>query len=236
VPRDSANEEVDRRARLENVWLRRPIIVILVIIFLSALALSPGRQVRFDYNLLHMQSAGLPAVIFQDKLIQSSTKSVLFGAVVADSLTQATNLAAAITNLSAVESVETMAGYLTEDQTGKLALLGKIKQVASEIQFSPVDTRPVDVPELTQTLWSLHGYCGLAVDEVKDDPALREQLTVLRQAISALLRRLLLDDRRAVGKKLAEFQQALFNDVRETFLAIQHQDDRERLKALGYLE
>ncbi len=146
--------EVDKRARIENLWLRRPVTVILVILAVSGLALRAGRHVRFDYNLLHMQSAGLPAVIFQDKLIESSTKSVLFCAVVANSLTEATNLAAAITNLSSVLSIDSMGEYLTEDQTGKLAWLGKIKKVAAEIQFAPLDTRPADVRELTQTLYA----------------------------------------------------------------------------------
>src|SRR6185436_10783823 len=80
---------VDRRARIENIWLRRPMIVISIIVVLSLLALIPARRLRFDYNLLHMQSAGLPAVVFQDKLIRSSNRSVLFGAVVADSLPEA---------------------------------------------------------------------------------------------------------------------------------------------------
>src|SRR5687767_2838917 len=82
--------EVDRRARIENFWLRRPVMVITVVVALSALSLIWGRRVYFDYNLLHMQSAGLPAVIFQDKLIKSSTRSVLFGAVMAHSPLHAT--------------------------------------------------------------------------------------------------------------------------------------------------
>src|SRR5262249_23346941 len=42
--------EVDRRARIENIWLRRPVMVILVIIGLTLLALLPVRPVSFDYN------------------------------------------------------------------------------------------------------------------------------------------------------------------------------------------
>ena len=75
-----------------------------------------------------MQSAGLPAVIFQDKLIQSSSRSVLFGAVIADNLEQATNLVARIKKLPTVSDVETMATYLAGDQTRKLELIHQIKQ------------------------------------------------------------------------------------------------------------
>jgi len=223
--------EVDRRARIENAWLRRPIIVIVVILVLSALAVLPARKVRFDYNLLHMQSQGLPAVIFQDKLIQSSTSSVLFAAMVADSLTQATNLIHAITNLSSVAKVESMVPYLTEDQTGKLALLRELKGVVAEIQFQPMDLRPVNVAELDSTLYSVHGYCALAANspDLADEPVLRQQLLSLRQAVSQLRRRLLVGDPKTCSRKLADFQQALFRDVRDTFDSIRNEDDRDRL-------
>jgi len=223
--------EVDRRARIENVWLRRPVSVIIIILVLSGLALMPARKVSFDYNLLHMQSKGLPAVVFQEKLIRSSNKSVLFAAVVTDSLPEATDLAAKLTNLPVVASVESMAPYLTEDQRGKLALLKEIKKVATEICFGPVDLSPLNVSNLTQTLFGLHGYCGAAASTVKnDEPELYQQLLLLRQAVERLQNHVRLAERGAVAEKLADFQQALFIDVRETFLAIQHQDDRERLR------
>src|SRR5258706_6942621 len=141
--------EAGRRARIENVWLRRPWIVFGIVGLISVLALIPIRKVRFDYNLLHMQSAGLLAVEFQDKLIRSSTnRSVLFAAIVADNLTEATNLTARIQQLPTVGGVETMATYLAADQTRSLELIRQIKSIARQIHFPPVDTRPVNVPEL----------------------------------------------------------------------------------------
>ncbi|MCI0747314.1 MAG: MMPL family transporter [Verrucomicrobia subdivision 3 bacterium] len=224
-------EEVDRRARLENVWLRRPYTVITMVGLLTALSLVSARRVYFDFNLLNMQSAGLPAVIFQDKLIQSSTRSVLFAAVVADSLPAATNLITQITNLPTVAAVESMARYLTEPQEKKLEMLTDIKALAAEIQFQRVDMEPADLRDLTQTLWSLHGYTGLAAAETrKEEPELHRQLVSLRRAISSLLQRMLLGERKQTAEKLGEFQQALFIDVRETFDSIQNQDNSGPLR------
>jgi len=230
VLESQAAAEVDRRARIENFWLRRPVMVVVVVVILTALALIPLRKVTFDYNLLHMQSKGLPAVVFQDKLIHSSTRSVLFGAIVATNLTQATNLIVILTNLPTVAAVDSMAPYLTQDVTGKLKLLSEIKQLASEIHFPPVDPRPVDVKELDQALFSFNGYLGLIAKKVEtNDVKLHDQVVSLRQSVSALRQRLLLDDRSTTADKLAQFQQALFNDVGETFAAIQQQDDRGSL-------
>ena len=66
--------------------------VTLITAMLTLLALTQFHKVYFDYDLLHMQSKGLPAVIFEQKLLNSSKKSVLFGAVVADTPEQAVKL------------------------------------------------------------------------------------------------------------------------------------------------
>ena len=124
-----------------------------------------------------------------------------------------------------------MATYLAEDQTRKIELIGDIKAIAKQIEFPPVDPNPVDVPELDRTIWSFEGYCRLALPKVKDtELELYKHLDALRASIVELRRRLLLGDRKEISQKLAEFQQALFNDVRETFEAIQNQNNSERLR------
>jgi hopanoid biosynthesis associated RND transporter like protein HpnN len=217
-------EEIDRRARLENIWLRRPLIVILVVAGITALSAWAGRNVRFDYNLLHMQSRGLPAIIFQDKLIHSSPRSVLFGAIVATNVTHATNLITTLTNLPTVSTVDSMGPYLAQDASQKLGLVEEIKRIASEIKFEPADRQPVDVASLNQALFSLYGYLQLIAHKVEGtDAKLHAQVLSLRQSVSALRQRLELDDRAITSAKLAQFQQALFDDVRETFESIQQQ-------------
>jgi hypothetical protein len=224
---------VDRRARIENFWLRRPVTVVLVIVALSLACVGPARRVNFDYNLLNMQSRGLPAVIFQNKLIQSSTRSVLYGVVLATNLSHATNLLAAITNLPTVAGVDTVVPYLTEDQTGKLRLIAEIKRAVAAIRFPPADARPAGLPELDQALFSLHGYLGLILPRVENrNPELHGQVLRLRQAVSALRQRVVTEQQRpAAAARLGAFQQALFNDVRDTFTTIQNQDETHPLRA-----
>ncbi len=224
--------EVDLRARIENTWLRRPVTVALVMAALTLAALIPARRVKFDYNLLNMQSEGLAAVLFQDKLIESSPRSVLFGAIVATNAVQATNLIATLQRLPTIATVDSMAPYLTEDVGGKLDVIREIKGIVSEIQFQPVDTNAVNVPELDQSLFSLHGYLGLVLEKLgESEQPLRGQVVSLRHAISVLRQRLLLDERAPTAEKLARFQQALLDDVRQTFESIQQQDAGGKMTA-----
>jgi uncharacterized protein len=230
---------LERRARLEKLWLERPILVSAITLGLCLVSLWKASRVPFDYNLLHMQSKNLPAVEFEKKLIDSAGQSVLYCGIIAQSLTEALELESRITNLPAVASVDSMARYLSEEQTRKLELVGEIKKELAPVRFAELDVHPVNVPELSQTLWFLEGYTGLAIGELQPagnespneaNKELLENFKSLRQAIAQLRKRMLDDPPRASGK-LAAFQQALFSDIRQTFDALKNQDNRERLRA-----
>jgi hopanoid biosynthesis associated RND transporter like protein HpnN len=233
---DHKTGAVERRARIENMWLERPVLVTVIVGALCVLALTQVRKVYFDYNLLNMQSAGMPAVVFEQKLIDSADKSVLYAAVVADSLAQAVELQTRIEKLPTVASngVQSMAFFLNEDQTEKLALIGQIKQEVASLKFNAPDLQPVNIENFSSTLYSLYGYAGAALDEIKNGSTnLTAQLTTLREAIDTLRKEMLSGDASARDEhadKLAEFQRALFSDIRETFQTLQNQDDRAPLR------
>jgi uncharacterized protein len=224
--------KLERRAKIENLWLTRPRRVIAITIATCIAALIPARKVYFDYNLLNMQSEGLSAVVFEKKLINSANKSVLYGAIVANSLDDALKLEAKLTNLPTVASVdlagiEDMARYLTEDQSKKLVMVSQIKQEVATVLFAPIDTSPVNVNDFRGVLFGLSGYTQLALPEVPPD--LRPAFTNLHEVIIGLDRQLVTSPSNHVAQKLASFQQALFRDLRDTFTTIRTQDDRARL-------
>ncbi len=230
---DHQQGDVDaRRARIENLWLQRPVLVTIITVILCAAAATQIHKVYFDYDLLHMQSAGLPAVQFERKLLDAD-KSVLFGAVIATNLQEAQLLEQQITNLPAVGSVESMTPFLTEDQPTKLETIGEIKDVLASIRFPAPDARPVDIPQLSATLYSLYGYLGMAYDESQaEEPGLAKQFLSLRQAIIDL-RKTMLNGNEISGNhavKLARYQTALFDDIRETFQSLRDQDNSGPLR------
>jgi hopanoid biosynthesis associated RND transporter like protein HpnN len=215
------------RARLERLWLDRPVAVTIIVLVISALAAIPARKVYFDYNLLHLQSEGLPAVEYEHKLIESASKSVLFAAVIATNKEHALLLENQLTNLPSVATVDSMAKYLVGDQAARLAKVAAIKREVAGIRFASIDPNPVNIDDLSRTLWALHGYLGLALDELagRDERELEKNLRALRSAIEDLRHALLTGDQRRVSEQLAAYQRALFEDLRETFRAIRTQDD-----------
>jgi uncharacterized protein len=230
----------DRRARIENLWLQRPVLVMILTVLLCGLATSQRNKVHFDYDLRNMQSAGLPAVEYEKKLLNAGVdigstngggKSVLFAAIVADSPADAVTLEARVKKLSAVaqkDGVDSIAPYLVEDQTGKLQVVREIKRELAPIHFGNTDRNPVNIRELSRCLYSLYGYLGAAFEAVgTNEPALSREFASLRHTVDEFRKRMLAGDDAqlaANAKQLAAFQQAMFNDVRETFQSLQNQD------------
>lgn len=226
--------EPKHRAQIENIWLKRPRIVMIVMALLCILAATQLHKIYFDYNVLKLQSPNLSSVQAEEKLIRSAGQSLIYGAVIADSATEAVKLERQMTNLPAVASCVSMADYLVEDQRGKLKLIGEIKQVLQPLEFLPPDPQLVNIPELSRTLYSFYGYCGMALDEIgTNEPALSKQFVSLRQTIDAFRRDMLAGSPAQVeinARKLAAFQMALFNDLRDTFISLKNQDDSSPLR------
>ncbi len=220
---------------MENIWLKRPVVVTVIIISISALAALQLKHVTFDYDLLNMQNQHMPAVEYAHKLISSADKSLLFGAVVADNFDEARTLETKIRALTnEVADVESIAGFMGEDQNEKLRLVSQIKEIVNPLQFGEPDPRPVDIYGLSRTLYSFSGYCGQALNVVRNsDPELSRQLVSLQLTIQQF-RKAMLSDNDAVlaehADKLAQFQQALFGDLRDTFTLLQRQDDSTPLQ------
>jgi uncharacterized protein len=239
---DHVQGDIDaRRARIENIWLQRPKVVTGIVLALCALAATQIPRVYFDYNLLNMQSAGLPAVEFETVLLDASrestnanSKSVLFGAVIATNLQEAARLEQQLTNLPVVAGVESIARFLVEDPSRKLPMIHQIKQDLASLQFEEPDREPVNIADLSSTLYRTGGYLGNAIDAtVKDEPALSKQLASLKGSIDDLRKEINRGDaeeHRVTSQKLGTFQQALFDDVRETFDAMKNQDDSGPLR------
>jgi hypothetical protein len=182
-----------------------------------------------------LQSKGLPAVIYEKKLLFSG-QSVLSAAVVADSLQEAREIEEKVKKLPTVASVDgddrgdSIFALLTGDQTAKLRTVDAIKKEISDLHFSMVDDGPVRLHDLSATLYVTMGYLGLSAETVKNDrPELAEQLLSLRLAVSDF-RVKMLSDGLLIPQRLQKFQQALFDDIRHTFETIKNQDTSCRLK------
>ena len=228
--------EISTRTRIENFWLQRPVIVLGITASLCVAALVAGRKVYFDYNLIKMQSPNLSSVVFERTLLDSADKSLLYGAVLADSLTNAVALQEKIGKLPTVAATEPpfYQDFLNPDPGEKLKLIGEVKAEVAALKFAAPDLQPVDLPALSSQLFYLSCYLGLAQQQAgTNDVALAVQLGSLAQAGADLRKAMLVGDARQQAEhadKLAIYQRALLADLRDTFELLQRQDNLTPLR------
>jgi hopanoid biosynthesis associated RND transporter like protein HpnN len=229
----AVNPQDEKREKIERIWLDRPKIVIAITVIISAVAFWEARAVYFDYNLLNMQSRGLPAVVYEEKLIHSASNSVLYCAVVVDTLKEAVEVEQKLKGLKTVADVQSMGRYLAENQQGKLKLVTKVKETVADIRFAEVDENVVKIPELSLTLYSFQGYLGNALQAVRAENEKELETTIQRlwDAAGELRTRINAGNKEANGYQLAFYQQALLQDLRDTFASLRGQDDRASLQA-----
>ena len=236
---DRRMKEDIARARIENIWLERPVWVLGLTLAISALAAGQIYQgrVKFDYNLMQMQSPTLSSVIYEQVLFNNSGQSLLSAAFLATNLDQAISLENKIAKLSPDADIEpppdVLENFIESNQVKKLPLITSIKNTVAPLNFSPADTRPVDLNDLSARLYSLYGYSGAALEQIgTNDPALSGQLILLRQSIETFRTTMLAGDPETLAghaRKLSEFQQAFFDDIHNTFESFKSQDTSSTL-------
>lgn len=214
-----------RRSRIEQLWLKRPGAVTFATLMVSGVAATQffGDRVVFDYNLLHMQSDGLPAVVTEEKLIERSGNSVLYAAVLADSLENAEELRAKILELPSVAEIKSMAEFMAADPAPRIEQIRTIAELAASVKFAPPDERVVRPKEVSQVMYSFQGYIGAAkraVHDAEGESELYFQLQRIWDSIQKLRTSLnnLSPDKAA--EQLGHFQRAFLDDLHNTFASL----------------
>ena len=190
---------------------------------------------RQETNLASGEKGAKPAVA-PPKGGSESGQSLLYAAIMADTLTQAREYEEAVKKLSSVASVDgddkgdAVFDILTRDQSGSLRMAREIKQELADFRFAPVDTGRVDINELGTTLWQTMGYLVWAVEATqKEQPALSAQLQSMYEAIRDFRVRMF-SDGADIPRRLLEYQGALFDDIHDTFASLQDQDTASGLR------
>jgi hopanoid biosynthesis associated RND transporter like protein HpnN len=221
-----------KRERLERIWLSRPKRVLGVGLGLCVLAVFQIPKVYFDYNLLNLQTHGLEAVQFEHKLIHSGEKSVLFGAVIADSVSEAVAMEERVRQLPSVASVESMASYVSAGNQEKLAIIESIRERAASVNLPPVDQEPVDLEALNQGVSFLFSYVKLAIRSIEEKgkgEALKPKLMELASSIGQFQQIVRSLPESEARERLTRFQTGLFLSIHEMLDAIARQDTRSLL-------
>jgi hypothetical protein len=233
VHRDRELTHIPARADatpLERRLLAHPHRVIWVCGLLTLLAATVFWQVRFDFNVLNLQSRGLESVDAELRLLQSNAQSTIYASVVSDTLDDARALQSKLETLATVSSVASIVPMIPERQEAKRPLVVAIKEQLNGINMVVPASNTVDVPGLMQTLGVLRLRSNRLASELgKEDErgaaalrSLSAQLETARNGIAAI-------EPGMASKSLAAHQQRFYRQLKDQLDLMARQETGKHL-------
>jgi hypothetical protein len=216
--------------RIESWLLRRPSLVIGVCLAGTLASVPIFWQVRFDYNVLNLQSHGLESVDAEMRLLTAGAQSTIYAAVMAPDLDEARRLDKQLSSLPTVSSVASIVPLIPENQESKRDLVNAIKAELNGVQVPVPNADTVDVAGLLRKLGVMRLRANsLATKFAANGDAtsakalsqFSETLVSTRTAIQEL-------EPEAASRSLAVYQRQLYAGLHEQLDMMAHQET-ERL-------
>jgi hopanoid biosynthesis associated RND transporter like protein HpnN len=211
--------------RVEKLLLGRPYLMLTVFGVITLAALVAARTVHFDYNVLNLQSKGLPSVETELRLLHADVESTLFAAIVCDNLQQARDLQERLAKLPSVASVHSIAEMIPEEQEQKTKIVNGIRQALGSIHF---DVLPDDPGEALNALRSLQLRANALARNAgtRDDKASLEVLVPLTNALALARAKLQSADPSQLQQRLTGYERHFYADLESQLAIVANQADR----------
>ncbi len=122
---------------------------------ITAGALLIGWTTQFDYNVLNLQSKGMPSVETELRLLRADVESTLFAAIVCDDIKQVRDLQERLSKLPSVATVHSIAELIPEQQDQKAEIIRGIQRELGSVRFEIPPSDPADAELVLRSLASL---------------------------------------------------------------------------------
>lgn len=144
-----------------NEGIARPVLI-LAICALLTLALFPAiGNVRFEDNLLELQAEGLESVAWENRILEDSNHTTLFGVITADSLDEVARVIALAQQKPALGTVHSVFDVIAPDSAERTQLRARLHPPPGAA-LPQVHASPWGPPELERAAAAVHRVAALA--------------------------------------------------------------------------
>lgn len=223
-------------ASLEEDWLGHPGLVVTLFLVFSLWCGVESCKVRYDYNLLNLQSQSLDSVQAELYLINSSEHSLLYGISLVDNVADAKRLIDAYQKLPSVASTECVALMVPENYREKAPYLRHITDFAATLP-TPDPWKPSSGSMIKQlmrlgaSVGSSAGKMTALLDQFcqSKDPEIAAQGQELKRSLEHLGNQLQGMLPGPIGDSLTAFDRLFFGDVRDMVMFVKSQKPEPQL-------
>lgn len=178
------------------------------------LSLWTAGGVKFDLNMLNLQSKKAEAVIWEKKLLKDADQSSMYGAIFADSLETLHKKTKALEMLPSVSKAVSIQSFLPDDQEEKIAFLKQLKPLLAGTE--PV--KPTGDPISRSALDDILGRIRFKMMDANKskwgpDKPLESQMRQVRELIDRIRQHFQIMDPKRLLHALADYETALITDA-----------------------
>jgi hopanoid biosynthesis associated RND transporter like protein HpnN len=216
MPRAMSLEHV-RVPLLEHVVGHRRIILSLAIV-LTVLSIWGASKVKFDYNLLNLQSKRTESVVWERRILETAGRSGFAALASAASVEELRAKHTAFSKLGSVSEVDSALHLMPDDQPAKRKIIEDIAPIIAPVRVGR--PRAVEVGRLTVALDTLHRRLGIAANEAPEGEA-KTKLTATVNNIQKLIIKLRQTDPAQTAPPLSLLQYQVYRDFLGSFQRLQ---------------
>ena len=170
---DRAGRTMPRAMSLEHARvpviervMRHPRIVLAVSVVLTLLAVWGTTRVKFDYNLLNLQSKRTESVVWERRILETAGRSGFAALASAATLEELRAKQTAFSKLPSVSEVDSALLLIPDDQGEKRKIIADFAPMVEPVRVGR--PRPVDVPRLITSLETLHRRLNIGANEAPE--------------------------------------------------------------------
>lgn len=218
VRRQQESTHIPARAAataVERLLLRHPWAMLALCGALTLVALAVAWRVRFDYNVLNLQSRKAESVKTELRLLKADVESTIFASVVCDTFEQARVLHHSLTGLPTVATVHSIVELIPEDQPAKAPIIRGIQQELGEVHFATPPYAPADTEQLMRSLGALRLRAAQLVRDAAErgDETALKPLMALTNAVGQARARLQAVEPAQLDQRLAHYERRFYADL-----------------------
>ncbi|NQU09343.1 MMPL family transporter, partial [bacterium] len=201
--------------RFERWLLRWPVAVLMLCLGLTVAGVVLGWRVRFDYNVLNLQTKGLPSVDTEMKLLRADAESTIFAAVVCPTIAATRTLHEQLERLPTTHTVHSIAELIPEGFAEKAPILRAISEQVGDTEFAVPPWDPADAEAILRSLGGMRLRASRLVRSARDgqDPDGERVLQALATAAAQTRQALqTMPDAERQGR-LAHYERQFYADL-----------------------
>jgi hopanoid biosynthesis associated RND transporter like protein HpnN len=217
MPRAMALEHT--RVPLVEHIAGHPKIVLGVSVILTILAIWGATKVRFDYNLLNLQSKRTESVLWERRIIETAGRSGFAALASAPTLDELRRKQEAFSKLPSVSEVDSALLLIPDEQGEKRKIIEEFAPLVAPVRIGR--SLPVEVSRLISALDTLHRRLGIAANEAPEGGDAKQKLTASADNVQRLILRLRQTSPEQTRPQLSLLQYQVYRDFVGNFQRLQ---------------